>query len=157
MPPCFSCCQPGAPGYTNLSVCVYFRYQEVHSIPGDLARFSKQWDDVEKQLKVDKVFLETTRNGDLASESDVDTMKKFFRERGIKTSGGMGLTAQENNGYQSYDYNSQSDREKIKSMAEFTAKYFDEIILDDFFFSNDKGEDAIAAKGGKTGRNSALL
>ena len=48
--------------------CVYFRYQEVHSIPGDLARFSNQWVNVEKQLKVDKVYLETTRNAQLASE-----------------------------------------------------------------------------------------
>ena len=125
-----------ARGYTNLSVCVYFRYQEVHSIPGDLAHFSNQWTDVEKQLKVDKVFLETTRNRELASDSDVGTMKKFFSERGIKTSGGMGLTVQESNGYQSYDYNSQSDRDKIKSMSEFTAKHFDEIILDDFFFAS---------------------
>jgi hypothetical protein len=92
----------GARGYTNLSVCVYFRYQEVHSIPGDLARFSTQWADVEKQLKVDKVFLETTRNAELASDSDVETMKKFFNVRGIKTSGGMGLTVQESNGFQSY-------------------------------------------------------
>jgi hypothetical protein len=139
-----------ARGYTNLSVCAYFRYQEVHSIPGDLARFSNQWADVEKQLKVDKVFLETTRNAELASDSDVETMKKFFNARGIKTSGGMGLTVQESNGFQSYDYNSQSDRDKIKSMSEFTAKHFDEIILDDFFFSNDKGDDAIAARGDKT-------
>jgi hypothetical protein len=83
-----------ARGYTNLSVCVYFRYQEVHSIPGDLAHFSNQWTDVEKQLKVDKVFLETTRNRELASDPDVGTMKKFFSESGIKTSGGMGLTVQ---------------------------------------------------------------
>jgi hypothetical protein len=139
-----------ARGYTNFSVCVYFRYQEVHSIPGNLTQFSNQWVNLEKQVKVDKVYLETTRNADLATDSDVETLKKFFNDRGIKTSGGMGLTAQESNGFQSYDYNSPSDRDKIKSMSEFTARHFDEIILDDFFFSNYKGEDAIAAKGDRS-------
>lgn len=139
-----------AGGYTNLSVCVYFRYQEVSSIPGNLARFSNQWANVEKQLKVDKVYLETTRNAQLATADEVEMMKKFFRDRGIKTSGGMGLTVQENNGFQSYDYNSPADRAKVKSMAEFTAQHFDEFILDDFYFSNYKGEDAIAAKGDKS-------
>src|SRR5208283_2188436 len=139
-----------ARGYTNFSVCVYFRYQEVHSIPGNLTQFSNQWANLEKQVKVDKVYLETTRNADLATDSDVETLKKFLNDRGIKTSGGMGLTAQESNGFQSYDYNSPADREKIKSMSEFTAKHFDEIILDDFFFSNYKGEDAIAAKGDRS-------
>src|ERR1039458_4704843 len=57
-------------GYTNLSIAVYFRYQEVHSIPTDLDRFSNQWANVEKQVKVAKVYLETTRNAQLATESD---------------------------------------------------------------------------------------
>jgi len=145
---CFSPARAG--GYSNLSVCVYFRYQEVHSIPGDLARFSNQWANVEKQVKVDKVYLETTRNAQLASDAEVETLKKFFSDRGIKASGGMGLTAQENDGFRSYDYNAPAERERIKAMAEFTARHFDEIILDDFFFSNLKGEDAIAAKGDKS-------
>ena len=102
-------------------------------------RFSNQWVNVEKQVKVAKVYLETTRNAQLATASDVATLKKFFTGRGIKVSGGMGLTANEGNGYQSYDYNSPADRDKVKAMAEFTATNFDEIILDDFYFSNNKG------------------
>ncbi|MGO8835940.1 MAG: hypothetical protein ACLQAH_12845 [Limisphaerales bacterium] len=139
-----------AGGYTNLSVAVYFRYQEVHSIPDNLDRFSNQWVKVEKQLKVDKVYLETTRNGQVATEADVTTMKKFFADRGIKTSAGMGLTVNEPNGYQSYNYSTPADREKVKSIAEFTARHFDEIILDDFFFTNDKSDDSIAAKGDRS-------
>ena len=53
-----------ARGYTNFSVCVYFRYQEVHSIPGNLTQFSNQWANLEKQVNVDKVYLETTRNAE---------------------------------------------------------------------------------------------
>jgi hypothetical protein len=139
-----------ASGYTNLNVAVYFRYQEVHSIPNGLAKFSNQWANVEKQLKVDKVYLETTRNAQLASETEVAMLKKFFTDRGIKVSGGLGLTANEPNGFQSYCYSTPADREQVKSMAEFTARYFDEIILDDFFFSNCKCDRCIAAKGEKS-------
>ena len=136
-----------ASGYTNLSVAVYFRYQEVHSIPANLAQFSNTWANVEKQVKVDKVYLETTRNSQLATAEEVTTLKKFFLDRGIKVSGGLGLTTNEPAGYPSYRYSTQADRDKVKSMAEFTAKYFDEIILDDFYFTNTKDDDAIAAKG----------
>jgi uncharacterized membrane protein YgcG len=146
----FSVAAAQAGGYSNLSIAVYFRYQEVHSIPASLDHFSNQWANVEKQVRVDKVYLETTRNAQLATESDVTTMKKFFGDRGIKTSAGLGLTANEPNGFQSYCYSTPADREKVKAMTEFTARHFDEIILDDFFFSNCKCDRCIAAKGDKS-------
>ena len=133
--------------YSNFSVCVYFRYQEVSSIPGNLAQFASQWGNVEKQVKVAKVYLETTRNNGLATAEQVETLKKFFTDRGIKVSGGMGLTTNEGNGFQSFNYSSPSGRARIREMSEFTARHFDEIILDDFYFSNNKGDDAIADKG----------
>jgi hypothetical protein len=137
-------------GYANLSIAVYFRYQEVQSIPNDLAQFAASWANVEKQLKVDKVYLETTRNLQLATEAAVTAMKSFFQDRGIKVSGGLGLTVQESAGFQSYCYSTPADRDQVKTMTEFTARHFDEIILDDFFFTNCKCERCIAAKGDKS-------
>ncbi len=137
-------------GYTNLRIAVYFRYQEVHSIPSNLESFSTQWANVEKQVKVDKVYLETTRNAQLATDSELATLKKFFAARGIKTSGALGLTVNEPNGFQSYCYSTPADRDRVKAMTKFTARHFDEIILDDFFFSNCKCERCIEAKGANT-------
>jgi hypothetical protein len=139
-----------AASYTNFNVCVYFRYQEVSSIPRNLTQFASQWANVEKQVKVSKVYLETTRNNGLATADEVEAMKKFFTDRGIKASGGMGLTTNEGNGFQSFDYSSPAGRARIKEMSEFTARHFDEIILDDFYFSNNKGDDAIADKGSRS-------
>jgi hypothetical protein len=51
----FSVAAAQAGGYSNLSIAVYFRYQEVHSIPTSLDRFSNQWANVEKEVRVDKV------------------------------------------------------------------------------------------------------
>ncbi len=137
-------------GYKNLSVAVYFRYQEVQSTPGNMAQFAGSWANVEKQLKVDKVYLETTRNGQLATADAVTALKKFFQDRSIKVSAGLGLTVNEGNGFQSYCYSTPEARDKVKAMTEFTAKHFDEIILDDFYFTNCKCERCIAAKGDKS-------
>ncbi|MBN2590837.1 MAG: hypothetical protein JXA96_13315 [Sedimentisphaerales bacterium] len=139
-----------ANAYENLKIAVYFRYQEVHSTPANLERFASQWENVEKQLKVDKVYLETTRNNQLATESDVTILKKFFADRGIKVSAGLGLTVNEGNGFQSFCYSNKEQRDRVKEMVEFTAKYFDEIILDDFYFTNCKCDLCIDAKGDKS-------
>ena len=42
--------------YTNLSLAVYFRYQEVQSTPHNLTQFSNQWLNLEKQVQIDKVY-----------------------------------------------------------------------------------------------------
>jgi len=136
--------------YNNFSVTVYFLMREIKANEANMAQFSNQWANVEKQVKIDKVYLETTRDSAVAEAAEMETMKKFFTSRGIKASAAMGLTANERNNYQTYDYSSQADRDKVKSWAELTARHFDEIILDDVYFTNDKGEDAIAAKGAKT-------
>jgi hypothetical protein len=137
-------------GYANLSSAVYFRYQEVQSTPNNLDPFATSWAKVEKQVRVDKVYLETTRNRQLATEAAVTAMKKFFQDRGIKVSAGLGLTVQESAGFQSFCYSTPADRDQVKAMTEFTARHFDEIILDDFYFTNCKCERCIAAKGDKS-------
>jgi hypothetical protein len=143
-------------GYNNLSICVYFRYQEVQSTPNNMEQFANSWANLEKQVKVDKVYLETTRNRELATEAAVTTMKKFFESRGIKVSGGLGLTVNEANGFQSYCYSTQADRDRVKEMVQFTARNFDEIILDDFFFTNCTCDRCIEKKGDKSWTESRL-
>ena len=137
-------------GYKNLSIAVYFRYQETQSNGNDTTQLATQWANIEKQVHVDKVYLETTRNRELATEEAVTNLKKFFADRGIKTSGALGLTVNEMNGFQTFCYTDPADRETVKSMVQFTARYFDEIILDDFFFNNSKMDSDISAKGNRS-------
>jgi len=148
---------PAAPGrgYTNLSIAVYFRYQEVALDSSRPGAFLEPMAERGEAGQGGQGLSRTTRNAELVTESDVATMKKFFAGRGIKTCGGLGLTANEPNGFQSYCYSTPTDRDKVKAMTEFTARNFDEIILDDFFFSNCKCERCIAAKATRAGRSSA--
>jgi hypothetical protein len=47
----------------------------------------------------------------------------------------------------SFCYTDPKSRDYVKHVAEVTARHFDEIILDDFFFNNTKRDSDIAAKG----------
>jgi hypothetical protein len=129
--------------YGNFGVAVYVRVSEVPSV-------AKGWDAVEQQLKVDKVYLETFRSGTTASQEAITAAKVFFKTRGVKTSGGIATVAMESNRFQTFCYSTPADREKLKSIVEFTARNFDEVILDDFFFTDCKCERCIQAKGQKT-------
>ena len=137
-------------GYAHLSIAVYFRYQEVQSTPNNLAQLTTSWAKVEKQVKVDKVYLETTRNRQLATEAAVNALKKFFQDRGIAVAGGITATVNEMNNFETFCYTNPEHRKKLKEVVEYTAGMFDEIIFDDFFFTNCKCESCIRAKGSKS-------
>ena len=47
----------------------------------------------------------------------------------------------------SFSYTDPKSRAYVKNVSELTARHFDEIILDDFFFNNTKRDSDIAAKG----------
>ncbi|MEO8405895.1 MAG: hypothetical protein ABI480_14915, partial [Chitinophagaceae bacterium] len=66
---------------------------------------------------------------------------------GVAIAGGITYTISEPNRFQTFCYSDPNDRKKVKEIAEYTAKNFDEVILDDFFFTNCKDDGAIKEKG----------
>lgn len=108
------------------------------------------WDELSNQLKVDKIYLETHRDLIIVDQTTLDIAKKFFRDRGIQLAGGITYTISEPNRFQTFCYNDPEDRKKIQQIAELTARNFDEMILDDFFFTNCKTDAAIKDKGNKS-------
>ena len=105
------------------------------------------WATIRSQLHVDKVYLETYRSRVLADESLVASVKKFFTDQGVEVSGGICYSDSDNGQFVSFTYTKPEDREYVKHVSEMTAKLFDEVILDDFFFANTKKPSDIAAKG----------
>jgi hypothetical protein len=134
--------------YQHFAVSIYTRYQEVQQMIDHPDQLAANWDRITRQLKVDKIYLELTRNHDVVTpESGLDTVKKFFTDHGVQVAAGLGLTVQESAGFQSYDYVVPADRAFVQHVSEMAARHFDEIILDDFFFYNTKTDADIAAKG----------
>ncbi|MBN2667349.1 MAG: hypothetical protein JXR67_12620, partial [Bacteroidales bacterium] len=133
-------------GYDNFEVSVYARSYEVRQMD-DLKWLEPIWDMISSQVHVDKIYLETHRDMVIVDEKTLEKVKKFFNSRGVKTAGGITLTVSEMNRFETYCYSNPEHRRKVKEIIELTARHFDEIILDDFFFTDCKCELCIRDKG----------
>ena len=137
---------PAAGSYRNFAVSLYARVYEVRQM-GDLGWLEPRWNEISRQVKIDKVYLETHRDLVVADKETVTRVKKFFADRGVRVAGGITITVNEMNRFQTYCYSNPEQRKKLKEVVEHTAGLFDEIILDDFFFTNCKCDLCIRAKG----------
>ena len=138
-----------ASGYNNFKVAVYVPEYVVEQMK-DPNYLQSTWETISSQVKVDKVYLETYRSGRVADDPLLEQVKKFFVDRGVEVAGGIGLTVMESSNFQSFCYTDPKDRDFVKMVAQKTARHFDEIILDDFYFNNTKYDSDIAAKGNKS-------
>ena len=139
---------PGAP-HQNFRVAVYIPVQIVEHMK-DRQWLETSWEDINRQVKVDKVYIETYRSGVIADDALIETVKKFFVDRGVQVGGGIAFTAADSSQFRSFCYTNPEERDYVRRVSELTARHFDDIILDDFFFNNTKTNSDIAAKGDKS-------
>jgi hypothetical protein len=142
-----SMAQRPAWAYENFKVAVYCRAYEVKKM-GDRKWLEETWDELSKQVHVDKVYLETHRDLLIVDEKTLEGAIAFFRERGVEVAGGITYTVSEGNFFETFCYSNPEQRAKVKEIATYTARFFDEFILDDFFFTNCKCDLCIEAKKG---------
>lgn len=140
---------PSAHGYDNFKVSVYSRAYETREM-NDVQWIEPRWTEITRQVHVDKIYLETHRDLIVVSEPTLLAAQKFFADRGVQTAGGITLTVNERNRFETFCYTNPEHRRKVKEIVEYTARHFDEVILDDFFFTNCKCELCIQAKGDKS-------
>jgi hypothetical protein len=138
-----------AANYQNFRVAVYARAYEVVQMK-DPAWLEARWATITTGLKVDKIYLETHRDGVIPDQQTLDSAKRFFRSKGVETAGGIATVVNERNRFETFVYSNPEHRKKLQEIVEYTAKNFDEIIIDDFFFTSSKTDSDIAAKGDKT-------
>ena len=155
----FTCLPLGAapsPAHDQFHVAVYIPVAVVERMK-DPAWLQQSWNQVSSQVKVDKVYIESYRSGVLADDALLETVKTFFTAHGVQVAGGIAFAAggdtagSEAGGgdgqFVSFSYTDSRQRAYVKHISEVTARHFDEIILDDFFFNNTKRDSDIAAKG----------
>ncbi len=133
-------------GYKNFTTAIYCTVRDVEAI-ADHPEFDQEFDLIEKHMMIDKVYLETYRSGNLISHDKIQKVKDYFLQKGIKTSAGITTDISNQEGFLTFCYTKQEHREFLRQVVAFTAELFDEIILDDFFFTNCKCESCIQAKG----------
>jgi hypothetical protein len=135
-----------ANAYENIQVAVYVRAQEVSRM-SDPAWLQREWQRIADAVHVDKVYLEVHRDGTMPDDKTIEAAKAFFAAHGVKTAGGITFTIDEGNRFQTFSYDTPADRKRAQMIAETAARHFDEVILDDFFFTSAKTEADIKARG----------
>jgi len=135
--------------YKNFDAAIYVRAYEVREM-ADLDLLRERFDVMSKYIKVSKVYLETHRDLITVDETTIRNACKFFEDRGIETAGGITLTRDESNRFETFCYSRSEDRKKVREIVEYTARLFDELILDDFFFTNCKCKECIKKKDKKS-------
>ncbi len=135
--------------YKNFKVSTYIRAQDVARMEDD-AFLKSTWETVSSQVDLDKIYLETHRDAFTVPEKTIRKVKKFFLKKGLEVGGGITYTRSEPTDFETYSYARPDERQQVKEIAEYTAKLFDDFILDDFFFIDLKNDDEIAAKGNRS-------
>jgi hypothetical protein len=138
-----------AGNYKNFSVAVYIPVGVTRNME-DPAWLAEHWKKLSSQLKIDKVYIETYRSRQILDEDSIEPIKKFFTDKGIAVAGGLALVDSDHGQFRSFDYADPADRQYVQKVVEMTARHFDQIILDDFYFYSTKTDADIAAKGDRS-------
>lgn len=133
----------------NFITSIYTRAYEVQKM-ADQQWLESTWKTISEQMHVDKIYLETHRDLLIVDESTLKKAISFFKSKGLDVAGGITYTIDESNQFQTYCYTNPEIRAKAQEVIEYTAHFFDEIILDDFFFTSCKCEHCVNAKGGQS-------
>ncbi len=131
--------------FKHFKVSSYIRAQDVARMDDDKF-LNATWETVSSQVDLDKIYLETHRDAFTVDEKTLLKVKKFFQGKGLEVGGGITYTRSEPTDFETYSYARDDERQQVKQVAEFTARHFDDFILDDFFFIDLKNDDEIAAK-----------
>lgn len=103
---------PGMPqgsGYKNFKVAVYTRAYQVREMD-KMEWLEPKWTEISQQVHVDKIYLETHRDLIIVDEKTIERAKKFFADRGVETAGGITLTVNEGNRFETFCYTNPEHR-----------------------------------------------
>lgn len=136
-------------------------FQMVVYIPAAVAasftkeKLEKDYEFIEKYIGLDKVYLETHRGDCDVDGTQIRMIKTFLEDKGVQVSGGITTTINDFDGaepgkqrlFGTFCYTDPAMRRRMKEISEDTAALFDEVILDDFYFTNCTCKRCIEAKG----------
>jgi hypothetical protein len=103
-----------------------------------------------RRMGISKVYLEAFRDGYQADETTLKTARDFFRQAGLKVSGCVATTGlgKPSTGWNvAACYTKRANQEHLASIFKFAAGIFDEIMIDDFLFTDCECSECAAAKG----------
>ncbi len=137
--------------FKHFQVTVYIPVNIVKRMAAHPGWLRSSWARISRNLPVNQVFIESFRSDDTASGRQLETVKRFFRARGVKVAGGIAWSGPGGYGqFRSLCYTDPATRAMVRRVSALTARHFNQIILDDFFFNNTKTASDIQAKGNRS-------
>ena len=136
--------------YRNFKLTTYFvAHATAHITRQEL---EEQLAFMEKHMRLDKVYLEPFR-GELASAEQVEMCREVFKAHGVEVAGGLTTVIPTPEGdapkarlFDTFCYNDEKMRARLKEVCAFIGGRFDEFIIDDFFFTGCACPDCCRAK-----------
>ena len=127
--------------YRNFALSTYFVAQATCTVTRE--QLEKDLTFFEKYLRLDRVYLETFRDGRFASEAQIRMCREVFERHGIHVSGGLTTTMPTPEGdrpkqriFSTVCYNDPKMLARLEEVAALNGRLFDEWIIDDFYFTN---------------------
>ena len=138
--------------YNNFNIAVYLPAWTASEMTLD--ELEKGYQFIEKYAGLDKVYLETHRDSRTVDKEQLLMIKNFLESKGVTVSGGITTTLRDEDGdepkrriFNNICYTDPKMRAKVKEMSEYAASIFDEVILDDFYFTGCTCNNCISLKG----------
>ncbi|MCR5629485.1 hypothetical protein [Eubacterium sp.] len=139
--------------YRNFKTVVYLPAWIAKNMTSE--KLASDYEFLEKYIGLDKIYLETHREDIDIDKEQILMIKNFLESKGVEVSGGITTVTPDFEGagggkrrlFNTMCYTDPAMREKVKEISEYTASIFDEVILDDFYFTNCSCESCIKAKG----------
>ena len=106
-----------------------------------------------KQTGVTRVFVESFRSAYTAERKTLERVKAAYLEAGFEVSGCVTTTnvGKRSTGWELIDcYTDVPTQEHLQEIFEYTASIFDEIMIDDFWFTDCECAECAAAKGDRS-------
>jgi hypothetical protein len=135
--------------YQNFDFAIFVELADMRHMAADPRWMEESWNVISRSIRVNKVWLETYRDGQQTPEADVRKVKEFFTSKGIETSGGLMCTkpGRPGDNLTGFCYTNPDDREQFRKIVAYTASLFDEIIFDDLWIFNCRCELCQKARG----------
>ena len=142
--------------YRNFKIVLFCTAQNMVNLSEKTLR--RQLDFFNHYCGCDKVYLEPYRDSLMIPEEQLQMLIRVFKENGIEVSGALTTTCNDVSPGDkekirfggTYCYVNSQMRAHLVKTVEYTAKYFDEIILDDWFFTYCTCKECRDAKGDKS-------
>ena len=139
-------------GYKNFEVSAYAWAYYLND--ADEEKLKADLDRALQKAPIAKIYVENHRGRVDVPIEKLRLAKKVFEAKGVRTAGGITATVLEGERKPSvmdvFCYTEKAHRDKFMNIVRDLSEVFDEIILDDYFFTSCRCEKCIQAKGKMT-------